>query len=78
MFWLHDSAGYSFHGDAPITGLTPHEVNALMLGHRVHNGQRDDAGGASASGDFGDLKRQVRRRRDEIHDGRARRDLGFD
>lgn len=72
---MHDSAGYSFHGDAPITGLTPNEVNALMLGHHVHNDQHE----AAASDEPDNIRQQ--KRKIERGQRQARRemerDLGF-
>lgn len=30
--WLHEQGGYTYHGEAPITGLTQFEVDKLQLG----------------------------------------------
>lgn len=35
LAWLHENTNYTFHGDAPITGLTLREETCLQLGHIV-------------------------------------------
>lgn len=61
---MHDSAGYQFNGISPIAGLTPLEVDTLMLGHLVHQEAAED----SSSGDPGD-NADVRKRKQELRRG---------
>lgn len=50
MDLLH-SKGYTFNGDAPISGLTAGERNLIVLGHIVRNEQQepDDSPGSPGS-----------------------------
>lgn len=59
MWWLHSETTYSFHGDAPIAGLTPREVDMLLLGHLVHQEQEE----ADASGDTSEVHKQKQKLR---------------
>lgn len=43
--WLHENTGYTYHGDAPITGLTRFELDKLQLGWLVRQEQEADAAG---------------------------------
>lgn len=40
--WLHEQ-GYTYHGDAPITGLTTLEYDKLQLGYVVRQEQKEKA-----------------------------------
>lgn len=72
---MHEQAGCSFHGDAPIAGLTPCEADALMLGFLLKQEDRDRA--------RSDDPEPVRQRKRELERGRERgreamlRDAGF-
>lgn len=35
--WLHEEGGYTYHGEAPIAGLTYPELATLQLGTAVRN-----------------------------------------
>lgn len=59
---MHDSGGYTFHGSAPITGLTPRELDLLMLGHLVHQEQQEAvAEGSSQNQSMRKQKQRLRR-----------------
>lgn len=66
--WLHEQ-GYTYHGDAPITGLTRFELDKLQLGWIVRQEQEMDAmndGNVSYSADRKrshkqDIRRRLRR-----------------
>lgn len=61
MWWLHTDAGYSFHGDAPIAGLTPRELDILLLGHLVHQEQAEAA--TLGSGENKEMRKQKQKLR---------------
>jgi hypothetical protein len=46
VWWLHSETGLSFHGDAPIAGLTPAEADTLLLGHLVTQEQQQNGNGS--------------------------------
>lgn len=39
--WLHDK-GYTFNGNAPISGLTPGELTLEQLGHVLRQEESED------------------------------------
>lgn len=41
--WLHENTSYTYHGNAPITGLTHTEIDKLQLGFMVRHEQQADA-----------------------------------
>lgn len=41
VYWMHETAGYTYHGDAPLTGLTNLEYDTLLLGHLVQQEQKN-------------------------------------
>lgn len=73
---MHETGPYSFHGDAPIAGLLPFEMDVLRLGHAVHTEQQTDDGGPGGADPLRQRKRELERgqkqARDEMLD-----DLGF-
>lgn len=59
MWWLQSETGYTFNGEAPVSGLTRHELDFLMLGHLVAKEQED----AAQSGDTRSVHKQKQKLR---------------
>ena len=56
--WLHDR-GYTYNGDAPLTGLTRFEYDKLQLGWIVQQEQKRENIDAEASGRSSHTQQQV-------------------
>lgn len=64
--WLHEQ-GYTYHGDAPLTGLTRFEYDKLQLGHLVRQEQKEQAAERARAGDSSD---QYQRKRGRLEQAR--------
>lgn len=62
--WLHDEGGYTYHGDAPIGGLTYPELMTLQLGTVVRGELQSDSINAELAGGSYSDRRKVSHERD--------------
>lgn len=69
--WLHSETQYTYHGDAPLTGLTQFELDKLQLGWIVRQEQRDEAGGSRPGRSHSATRAATRRRAHELARERA-------
>lgn len=70
---MHENTTYTFHGDAPIGGLLPAELDLLVLGHMVRQEQQQSDSGTGG----------LSKRKRDLEQGRAQareemlQDVGF-